>query len=71
MERIEAQIMQHITINNRNAWIYLIQSNLGDLYITQHECVGYELIDDYIGWSPEKAEKSFKRITHKMIDGKN
>lgn len=50
--------------------MYLLQSDLGDLYIVQHEEPGYELKDDYMGWSNTKAQQAYKRIAAKMVNGK-
>ena len=50
--------------------MYLLKSDLGDLYIVQHEQPGFELIDDYMGWSNAKAQQAYKRIATKMVNGK-
>lgn len=50
--------------------MYLLKSDLGDLYIVQHEQPGLELKDDYMGWSNTKADQAYKRIATKMVNGK-
>ena len=67
---MKAQLHQHSKIDGRGVFMYLLQSDLGDLYIVQHEEPGYELKDDYMGWSNAKAQQAYKRIASKMVNGK-
>ena len=70
MNRAEPQVIEQAKVNGRGAWIYMLPSTLGDLYIVQHEQPGMELIDDYMGWSDGKAAKAFRTIATKMVNGK-
>lgn len=68
--KMKAQLYQQSKIDGRGVYMYLLQSDLGDLYIVQHEEPGYELKDDYMGWSNTKAQQAYKRIATKMVNGK-
>ena len=67
---MKAQLLQQSKIDGRSVFMYLLQSDLGDLYIVQHEEPNYELKDDYIGWSNTKAQQAYKRVVTKMVNGK-
>ena len=64
------QLIERCDFAGRSVWRYLIQSTIGDLHIVQHETREEEVVDDYIGWSNQKAEKAFERTTIKIIKGK-
>lgn len=67
---MNAQLLQQSKIDGRSVFMYLLKSDLGDLYIVQHEQPGFELKDDYMGWSNTKADQAYKRIATKMVNGK-
>jgi len=60
----------HMEINGRNIWTFLFRTTIGDYYLTEHECPGKEILEDYIGRYEDKAAQAFKRIATKMIHGK-
>lgn len=62
-----AQTMEHVNVNGKNAWHYLIPTNLSDIHVVQYEGEGFELHDTYIGFSDQKAEQAFKRVAKKML----
>jgi hypothetical protein len=70
MDRIEARVISHSQIGRRGIWVYMVPSNLGDMYVTQHETEAMSLQDDYIGWDPEKADAVYKRVTTRIVSGK-
>lgn len=70
---IPAFPFRHATIDGRDVYIYLLRSDLGDLYIVQYTLGGRDFgnIDSiYLGWIREEAEKRFERICSQIINGK-
>lgn len=71
MEMAKSQIMEHAKINGRNVWHYLVNTDLGEIHIVQHEETGLEIINDYMGfYGNNKAERVFKRIAADILNGK-
>ena len=70
MDLAIAQMLEKAEFNGRHVWNYLIPSTIGNLYVVQHECVGLEVVDDYIGRSEQRAEQKFVQVTKKLLDGK-
>ena len=69
---VEPWIMRQAKVDGRNAWHYLFQSTIGDLHIVQHEVQGeMNIVDDYMGWSNDKADKKFEQLVARMIRGKD
>ena len=58
------------TINGRLIAHYLCSTPIGDIHIVQYEKLSMEIVDEYIGFSNQKAEKTFNRICKKIIDNK-
>jgi len=58
------------TINGRLIAHYLCSTPIGDIHIVQYENQSLEVIDEYLGFSNQKAEKSFNKICKKIIDNK-
>lgn len=70
-ETAMAWVMRHVMVDGRHCWHYLLKSDLGELHIVQHERLNYmDLVDDYMGWSNDKADAAFDRMTTRMLRGK-
>lgn len=70
MDLAYAQQMEHAMIGDRNVWHYMIATTIGEIHIVEHECSTFEIMDDYMGRSTQKAEQAFARTTKKIINGK-
>lgn len=71
MEMAKSQIMEHAKINGRNVWHYLVNTDLGEIHIVQHEETGLQITNDYMGfYGNNKAERVFKRIAADILNGK-
>lgn len=58
------------TINGRNIWHYLVDTEVGQVNIIQCEKVGLEIDTTLIFNDYEKAEKKFESVCRQVINGK-
>jgi hypothetical protein len=68
----EPGILQSVTVNGRHAWLYEMQTTIGNLFLVQHEKpIEMNIVDDYMGWSNQRAEQAFHRIATRMLRDKD
>lgn len=71
-ELYEPALLEHAVINGQNIWHYLFDTTIGEFHLVEHEHSPDPFItDDYIGSSNAKAEKTFKAICTRIINGKD
>lgn len=58
------------TINGRRVWLYLVDTDAGQINIVQYEKVGLEIVTELIFNDWDKAERKFNTICKRMLDGK-
>lgn len=67
-ELYPVKTLKESKINGRGAWLYMINTEIGELYVVEHEDIGLELKDDGIfHYDREKAEKTYNRVLKKMV----
>lgn len=54
-------------IAGHHAWLYLIQSDIGNIFAVQYEEMGFEIHTDLILDNLETAEKKFRSVCRMMI----
>ena len=57
-------------IGNRNVWLYLIVSSIGNVAVVDYEMQGMEIKRKLFEDSYDKAEAYFEYISKKIISGK-
>lgn len=60
----------HAQVGTRNIWHYLLDSEVGQVHIVQYEKPGKELETFLFYYDNEKAEKKFKSLVKRMVEGK-
>lgn len=71
MEMVEPTVMEKAEINGQHVWHYLLATTIGDLHIVEHEKKReMNIVDDYMGWSNDRAEMTFKKVTGKILQEK-
>ena len=56
--------------NGRHAWLYLINSPIGNIWVIDYEEPTMEIKRRIIDGDIDKAQNYFRNICKKMIDGK-
>ncbi len=71
MDLVSPAIMEHMKINSRNLWHYMFQTTIGDIHIVQHEVKDeMNIVDDYMGYSNDRAQMAFHRMGTRMLRDK-
>lgn len=61
------ELHEVVQIGERHVWFYYLGTNLGLVFVVQHEETGFEIVNDYMGQSIEKAEKVFVQTATEII----
>lgn len=71
MDLYEPHFLARSKIDGREVMHYMFPTTLGELHLVQHEAPKeLNILDDYIGWSNQIADKTYTRIATRMINGK-
>lgn len=68
---VEPCTLEHATIYGHGVWHYLISTTIGDIHVVEYEGKGMSLETKLILADKSKAEKMFKDICRKMLDGRS
>ena len=67
---VEPYVQEHATIYGHDVWHYLISTTIGDIHVVEYDGKGMELNTTLILADNGKAEKLFKSIFNKILNGK-
>lgn len=58
---------EHATINGRNVWLHMVATDIGNIFIVQHENEGMEVITKLFFNDLDEAELVYRREVKSLL----